>query len=78
MLKLTDHKSAARLLLRVAKNVSQFPAHSSKILTSTVKECALAKFKKAAYEQAVVLQRPENIKNLEPAYQKKIENLAKN
>ncbi len=50
MLKLQDHKAGARLLLRVAKNISQFPQHSTKILTQTVRECVLAKFRKAAYE----------------------------
>ena len=36
---LQDHLSAALLLDRVAKNISQFPAHTVQILTSTVIEC---------------------------------------
>ena len=31
----------------------------------------------AAYQQALLLQRPENLSKLDPNYQKKIENLAK-
>ena len=34
-----DHKKGARILLRVAKNISKFPAHVVPILTSTVIEC---------------------------------------
>ena len=42
-----------------------------------VKECVLAKYRQAAYQQALLLQRPENLSKLDPNYQKKIENLAK-
>ena len=40
--KLGDHGTAARLLARVAKSISRFPAHVVPILTSTVSECARA------------------------------------
>ena len=34
-----DHLAGARMLLRVANNISKFPAHIIPILTSTVIEC---------------------------------------
>ena len=34
-----DHLRGARMLLRVANNISKFPAHIIPILTSTVIEC---------------------------------------
>jgi hypothetical protein len=37
--KKADHKSAARLLIRVSQSISKFPAHVVPILTSTVIEC---------------------------------------
>ena len=40
--KLGDHTAAARMLMRVAKNISKFPAHVVPILTSTVIECQRA------------------------------------
>ena len=34
-----EHRTAARMLLRVANNISKFPSHVVPILTSTVIEC---------------------------------------
>ncbi len=45
-----DHEGAARMLIRVAKNVSEFPNHIVPILTSTVIECQRAGLKKSAFE----------------------------
>jgi WD repeat-containing protein 19 len=42
-----EHTRAARMLLRVAKNISKFPAHVVPILTSTVVECQRANMKQA-------------------------------
>ena len=42
LVKNKNHDGAARLLLRVAQNVSKFPKHMVPILTSTVIECQRA------------------------------------
>ena len=34
-----QHERGARMLLRVANNISKFPSHTVPILTSTVIEC---------------------------------------
>jgi WD repeat-containing protein 19 len=47
------------MLIRVAKNISQFPAHAPQFLTSTVIECERSKLKSAAFYWACVLVRPE-------------------
>lgn len=57
--KRNDHLSAARLLLRVAQNISKFPQHIVPLLTSTVIECQRAGLKASSYEYAVMLVRPE-------------------
>ena len=73
LVKQGDHLSAARMLLRVAQNVSRFPLHIVPILCSTVIECHRAGLKSSAFEYAVVLMRPENRQNIAPALKKKIE-----
>ena len=55
-----DHLRGARMLLRVAKNISKFPSHVVNILTSTVIECQKAGLKNSAFNYAVVLMRPEH------------------
>ena len=68
-----DHMSAARMLLRVAQNVSRFPLHVVPILCSTVIECQRAGLKGSSFEYAAVLMRPENRQSIAPALKKKIE-----
>lgn len=68
-----DHMGAAKMLLRVAQNVSKFPLHLVNILTSTVVECQRAGLKASAYEYAVQLMRPENRSNIDPKLKKAIE-----
>ncbi len=60
MVKAGDQMGAARMLLRVAQNVSKFPVHLVNILTSTVICCQRSGLKASAYEYAVQLMRPEN------------------
>lgn len=72
-----QHAVAARLLVRVAKNISKFPAHVVPILTSTVIECQRASMKKTAYEYACVLMRPEYRNNITADYKRKIENIVR-
>jgi WD repeat-containing protein 19 len=54
-----DHEGGARLLVRVARSISRFPAHVVPILTSTVIECQRAGMKHTAFEYASMLMRPE-------------------
>ncbi len=54
-----DHEGGARLLVRVARSISRFPAHVVPILTSTVIECQRAGMKRTAFEYASMLMRPE-------------------
>lgn len=72
--KVGDHTTAARLLIRVSKHISRFPAHIVPILTSTVIECQRAGFKWAAFEHASILMRdPDYRTHIAPAYKRKIE-----
>lgn len=73
MAKSGDHTAAARMLIRVANNVSKFPAHVINILTSTVIECQRGNLKPLAYEFAVKLMSPENRSLIEDKFKRKIE-----
>jgi WD repeat-containing protein 19 len=77
LVKLNDHAAAARMLTRVAKNISRFPRHIVPILTSTVIECQRAGFKKTAFDYASMLMRPENRKTISEQYKRKIENIVR-
>lgn len=72
-----DHLAAARLLLRVASNVSKFPSRVVQILTATVIECSQAGLKASAYEYAVVLVRPEYRASLDPNLKRRIEQVVR-
>ncbi|OMJ78816.1 hypothetical protein SteCoe_21300 [Stentor coeruleus] len=74
--KMGDHYSAAKLLTRVCKNISQFPAHTVQILTSAVVECMRANLKEAAYNWACVLMRPEHRPFIDEKFKKQIEKVA--
>ena len=63
-----DHLTAARMLLRVAANISKFP-----ILTSTIIECHRSGLKNSAFTHAATLMRPEYRKDIDEKYRKKIE-----
>lgn len=52
-------RASARMLIRVAKHISKFPAHVTPILISTVIQCQRSGFKKTAFEYATMLMRPE-------------------
>lgn len=68
-----DHVTAARMLIRVARNISKFPKHVVPILTSTVIECHRAGLKKTSYEYASMLMRLEYRNQVAMKYKKKIE-----
>lgn len=66
-------QGAARMLVRVARNITGFPRHVVPILTSTVIECQRADMKSTAFEYAAMLMRPEYRDDINPAYKRKIE-----
>ncbi|XP_015117789.1 WD repeat-containing protein 19 [Diachasma alloeum] len=71
--KRNDHLRGARMLIRVANNISKFPSHIVPILTSTVIECHRAGLKHAAFNFAAMLMRPEYRMQVDAKYSKKIE-----
>ncbi|XP_076760750.1 intraflagellar transport protein Oseg6 [Xylocopa sonorina] len=71
--KRNDHLRGARMLIRVANNISKFPSHIVPILTSTVIECQRAGLKYAAFNFAAMLMRPEYRTEIDAKYSKKIE-----
>ena len=73
LVKMGDHTGAARMLIRVAKNISKFPSHVVPILTSTVIECQRAKLKRSSFEYASMLMRPEYRETVDPKFKRKIE-----
>jgi len=77
LVKLGDHPGAARMLTRVAKNISKFPAHVVPILTSTVIECQRAGLKRTALEYATKLMAPELRPQIAEAYKRKIETIVR-
>lgn len=68
-----QHLKGARMLIRVANNISKFPSHIVPILTSTVIECSRASLKASAFSYAAMLMRPEYRSQIDPKYSKKIE-----
>ncbi|CAF0892517.1 unnamed protein product [Rotaria sordida] len=76
-IKLNNHNRAARLLNRVAHNVSKFPAHIVQILTTTVIECQKAGMNNSTFNFSLILMRPEYREQIDPKYKKKIEALVR-
>ncbi|XP_025088691.1 WD repeat-containing protein 19-like isoform X2 [Pomacea canaliculata] len=68
-----DHLKGARMLIRVANNISKFPSHIVPILTSTVIECHRALLKNSSFSYAAMLMRPEYRNSIDLKYKKKIE-----
>lgn len=68
-----DHLKGARMLIRVANNISKFPSHIVPILTSTVIECHRAGLKASSFSYAAMLMRPEYRNSIDLKYKKKIE-----
>ncbi|CAE8647621.1 unnamed protein product [Polarella glacialis] len=77
LVKAGDHQSAAIMLVRVAKNIQQFPAHVVPILTSVVIECQRAKMPGESYQYACTLMKPEYRPQVSEQYKKKIENIVR-
>lgn len=68
-----NHARAARLLVRVARNISKFPKHQVPILTSTVIECQRARLKQSAYGFASTLMSPDFRASIDAKFKRKIE-----
>eukprot|EP01135_Chromosphaera_perkinsii_P002400 Nk52_evm6s223 gene=Nk52_evmTU6s223 len=77
LVKRGDHLRGARMLIRVANNISKFPAHVVPILTSTVIECQRSGLKNSAFNYAAMLMRPEYRSKIDPKYKKKIEHIVR-
>merc|ERR550514_671086 len=77
LVKIGNHNNAALMLLRVAKNIQQFPAHLVPILTSVVIECQRAGMKDRAYQFACTLMRPEHRSQVLEQYKRKIETIVR-
>lgn len=77
LVKRGDHMSAARMLLRIAQDVSKFPQHKIKILCSTIIECHRAGLNVSAYEYASALMRPESRDKIPATLKRKIEGIAR-
>ena len=74
LVKHEDHEGAARMLLRVAKNISRFPSHTVRILTSVVIECQRAGLKSSAYDYATMLvMNADYRQELDAKFKRKIE-----
>ena len=74
LVKREDHDGAARMLLRVSKNISRFPSHIVPILTSTIIECQRAGLKNSAYEYATMLiMNAEYRQQIDAKFKRKIE-----
>lgn len=72
-----DHLKGARMLIRVANNISKFPAHVVPILTSTVIECHRSGLKNSSFSYAAMLMRPEYRQKIDLKYKKKIEQIVR-
>jgi WD repeat-containing protein 19 len=77
LVKQEDHTAAAKMLQRVAADLSRFPTHVVPILTSAVIECQRAGFKRSAHALATMLMAPERKDKVEPALLRKIEGLVR-
>jgi WD repeat-containing protein 19 len=75
--KMGDYEGAARVLIFVAKNISKFPSHVVKILTSTVVMTQKAGLKRSSYEYACQLMQPEYRNLVDGKVRKRIEQLVR-
>ena len=73
LVRMGDSAGAARMLLRVAQNISSFPKDVVRILTSTVVLCQKAGLKASSYEYAKALMHPEHRAAIDDNFKRKIE-----
>jgi WD repeat-containing protein 19 len=72
-----DAEGAARVLTRVAKNVSRFSGHAPNILQSAVIQCNRGGLKKQGHEFACSLLAGEHKESVREDFRKKIENVVR-
>ncbi|XP_054159699.1 WD repeat-containing protein 19-like [Oppia nitens] len=72
-----DHMRSAKLLTRVANNLSRFPQHMVPILTSAVIECQRSGLKRESLEFATTLMKSEYRDQIDVKFKKKIETLVR-
>jgi WD repeat-containing protein 19 len=72
-IKLKRHENAARMMSRVASNISRFPSQTGPILITAVLECQKAGLKKDAWEFARILSSPEYRPIVPEKYRTKID-----
>ena len=78
MVKLDKHYGAARLLMRLAGDLSKFPRHAEQILASGVVECSRAGLKKSSHGLAVRLVGDEEMRGkVQPKLMRKIEGIVR-
>ncbi|KAJ7557745.1 hypothetical protein O6H91_04G007600 [Diphasiastrum complanatum] len=77
LMRLDDHRSSARLLIRIASHISKFPSHTVPILISTVVECQRSGLKRTAFEYASTLMSPEYRQLIPSLYKLKIEKIVR-
>ncbi|KAI8805835.1 hypothetical protein BJ742DRAFT_819298 [Cladochytrium replicatum] len=77
LIKADEHMNAARLLIRVAHHISQFPSHVVPILTTTVLECHRAGLHRSSFEHAATLMRPEYRGAVDVKFKRKIEQIVR-
>ena len=73
----SDHEGGARMVARVAKNISRFPSHTVPILTSAVVQCQRGNMKGTAFELACTLMSPSHREGVREDLRKKIESMVR-
>uniref|UniRef100_A0A5K3EM40 WD repeat-containing protein 19 n=1 Tax=Mesocestoides corti TaxID=53468 RepID=A0A5K3EM40_MESCO len=76
-IKTGNHLIAARLLIRIAQNISKFPSHIVPILTSTVIECHKVNLKHTGFTYASMLLHPEHRDKIDQRYRRKFEGIVR-
>lgn len=77
VIKNNDHMLAARIMIRICKNISMFTSVAANVLTTTIVECTKAKLKAEAFKWAMVAIKPEYKDGLSDNFRPKIENIAR-
>ncbi|EUB64214.1 WD repeat-containing protein [Echinococcus granulosus] len=75
--KFGNHMMAARLLIRIAQNISKFPSHIVPILSSTVIECQKVNLKHTGFTYASMLLRTEYREKIDSRYRRRFESIVR-
>uniref|UniRef100_A0A0N5AB45 TPR_REGION domain-containing protein n=1 Tax=Syphacia muris TaxID=451379 RepID=A0A0N5AB45_9BILA len=77
LIRRNEHMRAARMLSRVANNISKFPESEISILTAAAIQCAKVGLKKSAFNYATQIIRPDKRRKIDEKYKKKIETIVR-